>query len=71
MEFDQNEIEAYEYFKRRYSSCYPNDDYGMARVLSGRLRELDKRVKATNKRNEELQAEVKRLTSLLQSPPST
>jgi len=65
MEFDENELEAYEHFKRRYSSCYPNNDYGMARVLSGRLRELDKRVKVTNKMNEDLKAEIKRLNGVI------
>lgn len=49
-----------ERFYREYQKAYnEQSDYMLARLLSGRLRAMDKRAKAANQRNAELQAKMR------------
>jgi hypothetical protein len=61
---DMTDEEAYAEFVSRYAPAYERQsDYMLARILSGRLRDLDKRAKAANARADKLQAELKALKS--------
>ena len=51
----QTDEEAYADFAKRYGSA--RSDYDLARILSGRLRDLDKRTRAANKRADALERE--------------
>lgn len=53
-----NEDLAFEYFLRRYRRAYPYNGMDMARALSGRLRQLDKKVKSTKSENERLKKHI-------------
>jgi len=60
----QTDEEAYADFAKRYGPA--RSDYDLARILSGRLRDLDKRTRAANKRADALERENAELRAALE-----
>lgn len=62
----KQEIDAYERFKQRYQDC--RSDYEMVCILSGYLRQLEKRCAKANARADQAERDLKNLRTIINSP---
>lgn len=62
----KEETSAYEDFKRRYQNC--RSDYEMMCVLSGYMRQLEKRCAKANARADQAERDLKNLRTIINSP---
>lgn len=64
--YSQSATDAW--FKKTYQRAYEQRDFeSIARLLSGRLRQMEKRCRAANKRADEMEAALAALTHPVQS----